>query len=406
MNSLEKNSRFKAKVQLLGSLISSGYLRDIRLFKAFMEVPLEKFIPEPFLKTARVYDDIPNIFYFQNPENYRTISAPHMISIMIQGLALQKKDDLLILGAKSGYIAALALKLAPEGKILILEANADIAKLTMENIKKMGLEKSVDVVVKNPLEGMPERMPWKKILVTGAIAQERIQPLLKQLDPNEGVLFAPIGEDLVQTYTQILRVENDFFGKKQLQVRFTPLMTQVELDELELLTDLDEIVVKDDPKKVDETLSRASRKQDKVNVQYATDVLDDMELDNLDFKEFGAEIKEQDLIVAFLETFIQTLLNLKDKLSIENSKNCIENSETQFEIIKNFEKDFNLDLKKIQTSLDQIKSYNDVRNELERKSKSDPSAREEQEKIISKELEEIATLREHIEKQIKKLKKP
>ncbi len=401
----EKNSRFKAKVQLLGQLISSGYLRDIRLFKSFLEVPLEKFIPEPFLKTARLYDDIPNIFYFQNPENYRTISAPHMISIMIQGLALQKKDDLLILGAKSGYIAALANKLAPEGKILILEANADIAKITMENVKKIGLENNVDVVVKNPLEGMSERMPWKKILVTGAIAQERIQPLLKQLDPNEGVLFAPIGEDLVQTYTQILRVGNDFFGKKQLQVRFTPLMTQVELDELEVLTDLDEIVVKEDPKKVDETLSRASRKQtDKVNVQYAADVLDDMELDNIDFKEFGAEIKEQDLIVAFLENFIQTLLNLKEKLTIDQCVNCIENSETQFEIIKNFEKDFNLDLKKIQTSLNQIKSYNDVRTELERK-KSDASAREEKAKITSKQLEEIASLRELVEKQIKKLKK-
>ena len=68
------------------------------------------------------------MFYFLNEDNYRTISAPHMISIMLQGLALEPKDDLLILGAKSGYIAALAHKLAPNGKILILEANSDIAK--------------------------------------------------------------------------------------------------------------------------------------------------------------------------------------------------------------------------------------------------------------------------------------
>jgi protein-L-isoaspartate O-methyltransferase len=154
---------------------------------------------------------------------------------------LNEDDDLLILGAKSGYIAALAHKLAPNGRIVIIEANPKIANVTLENLKKADLLEKVEVIVRNPLLGFSERYPWQKILVTGAIKEDRISTLLQQLDPNEGVLFAPIGEDLIQTYTQIIRYDEErFYGKEHLQVRFTPLMTQVELDELKLDTDFED----------------------------------------------------------------------------------------------------------------------------------------------------------------------
>jgi protein-L-isoaspartate(D-aspartate) O-methyltransferase len=256
------------KKKLVESLTSNNLLKDKRLYKAFLEIPLEEFIPRNYQDPLKIYQDIPNLFYYHDPNNYRTISAPHMITIMLQGLALERDDDLLILGAKSGYIAALAHELAPQGEIIILEANSEIANLTEENLQKLDLDHNITVIVKNPLEGMPDLTPWQKILVTGAIKQSRITPLLRQLDKNEGVLYAPIGEGLVQTYTQILRVDNNFYGKKQLQVRFTPLMTQVELDELELITDLDEyeeVEVEINPKKVDKTL-------EKINIKYETNV--------------------------------------------------------------------------------------------------------------------------------------
>ena len=164
-----KNTYEKKKKKLVKSLVINELLKDKRLIKAFYEVPLEKFIPEPYIQEAKIYEDYPNLFYFQNRDNYRTISAPHMITIMLQGLALKTNDDLLILGAKSGYIAALAHKLAPKGEIIILEANSEVAKITSENLKKLNLHDNISVIVKNPLQGMPELSPWQKILVTGAI---------------------------------------------------------------------------------------------------------------------------------------------------------------------------------------------------------------------------------------------
>lgn len=367
---LEKSNRFKGKLRLLGALTSNGYLRDIRLFKAFLEVSLEDFIPPQYISQARLYDDIPNLFYFQNEENYRTISAPHMICIMLQGLALSPDDDLLILGAKSGYIAALAHMLAPKGKIIILEANSDVAKITTENLKKLNFNDFIQVIVKNPLEGMLELSPWQKILVTGAINQERIYPLLKQLDPEEGVLFAPIGEDIVQTYTQILRIKNEYFGKKQLQVRFTPLMTQIELDELELVTNFEDIEIKDDPKKVEETLNR-------VNVKYVAKEIDDFDVDSNDIKDPSVQINEHQLTIAFLENIDGSLNTLKMENKLDLYSNCIENIETQIELLNSFKKEYRFDAKKIQGSLNQLKSNRS------------PEEIDKLQKIVEKEIERI-----------------
>ena len=265
---MENNNIFEAKIHLLFSLIGNGYLKDSRLFKAFLDVNLEEFVPAEFAYQVRLYDDHPALFYHQNKFNYRTISAPHMISIMLQGLALKhSKDDLLILGAKSGYIAALAHELAPEGKITILEANAEVARITTENLERLNYQDKIKVIVKNPLDGMPDLAPWQKILVTGAIRQERIYPLLNQLDPKEGVLFAPIGEEPVQIYTQVLRINDEYFGKKQLQVRFTPLMTDIELDELELITDFDEF---------EERAEKDAKKREPVSIVYTSSILDDI----------------------------------------------------------------------------------------------------------------------------------
>ncbi|TFG21564.1 MAG: hypothetical protein EU533_05335, partial [Promethearchaeota archaeon] len=221
---MEESKSFQGKLQLLYYLISNGHLNDIRLFRAFLELNLTQFVPLRVRKyiqkihIGNIYEDSPTLFYFDKefPENIRTISAPHMITIMLQNLMLKEDDDLLILGAKSGYISALAHKMAPKGKIKILEANSRIAKITKRNIEKINLQDHIEVIVKNPLEGLPELGPWQKILVTGAIETSKITPLLNQLDNDHGVLFAPIGEESVQDYTQILRKNDDFYAEVQL----------------------------------------------------------------------------------------------------------------------------------------------------------------------------------------------
>ncbi|MFX1393747.1 MAG: protein-L-isoaspartate O-methyltransferase [Promethearchaeota archaeon] len=402
-----KNLYEVKKRNLLDYLIKQKYLRDQRLFEAFLEVPLEEFIPKEFADPRKIYEDIPNLFYYEKPENYRTISAPHMISIMLQGLALKEDDDLLILGAKSGYIAALAHKLAPKGEIIILEANSEIAKITVDNLKKLNLHDNITVNIKNPLEGMPDLSPWQKILVTGAIKQERIHPLLKQLDTNEGVLYAPIGEEFIQTYTQILRVNDEFYGKKQLQVRFTPLMTQVEIDELELITDfeqLEELEIKDDPNRVDQTLSKLN---EKISIKYASSILDEVEFKprselHISKKKISDENREE--VLNNLENIDIIIIKLKKEDDINNCFDFVEDIETQLENLNKFKKEFDIKTKKIQNLLNQIRTCNIVRKELRKEDFSKSTLIDKDMEVINKQIETMNELHDLIINEIERIK--
>ncbi len=397
---MENNTLYEAKIHLLFSLVGNNYLKDIRLFKAFLDVHLEEFIPEEFAYHVRLYDDRPALFYHQNEYNYRTISAPHMISIMLQGLALKDtKDELLILGAKSGYIAALAHKLAPEGKITILEANAEVARITKENLEKLNYQDKIKVIVKNPLDGMPDLAPWQKILVTGAIKQEKIYPLLNQLDPKEGVLFAPIGEAQIQVYTQFLRINDEYFGKKQLQVRFTPLVTEIELDELELITDFSEF---------EENAETNAKKMDPVSITYTSSILDDIELEpHPKIQLSKSEIKPQDIALTFLIVIEEVIEAFKSEEDAYQCKNFLNNISLLVNILENFRKKFNLNFKKMKNSLNQLKAYNLVRQEIASTEKSGLSPKNLDKKIniINKQLSEINTLQEIIKAEIMKIKK-
>ena len=399
---MEKKEKLTSrKKRLLDLLITNDLLRDKRLIQAFMEVKLEDFIPKKYIDFYKLYQDIPNLFYYQNSENYRTISAPHMITIMLQGLSLEKNDDLLILGAKSGYIAALAHKLCPNGEIIILEANSDIAKITLENLKKLNLDNNIDVIVKNPLEGMPNLSPWQKILVTGAIKQQRIHPLLIQLDPKEGVLYAPIGEDFIQIYTQILRIGDNYYGKRKLQVRFTPLMTKIELDDLELITDFEEIEIKDDPNKVDKTLERINDKYGKkISINYASRILDDIELEqDSDIRSF--DLNQRDKLIKKLKKIEKLIKKLKNEDDIEKRFNYIHATETQVENLKQYKKSFNIKIKRIQRMLNQLSAFNFVIKELEKKEID--NAIEKKLQLLNLLFNEINKFQEFINEEIKRL---
>jgi len=404
---LNRNEKIKDKLKLkkkrlVDTLILNEILKDKRLIKAFMDIPLEQFIPERFIKVVRLYEDVPNLFYYdeQNPNNYRTISAPHMISIMLQGLSLTEDDDLLILGAKSGYIAALAHKLAPKGEIIILEANSEIAKMTSENLKRLKLDDKISIIVKNPLNGMPDLSPWQKILVTGAIEQSKIHPLLNQLDENGGVLFAPIGPEFIQMYTQILRQNNEYFGHKKLQVKFSPLITQIELDEIELITDLDDYEITDDPIKVDDTLGQVPNR---VQIKYTSDILDDISSES-HFKLESIDKEQQNLVITYLKSIESIIKDLKKEENIDRCFNYIEGIETKLDDLKKFKKLYQIKIKRMQNILNQIRSYNIIRKELEKKKISDSEIIDKKFKIINEQIEKINIFLEILKEDIQRVK--
>ncbi|MHA1669493.1 MAG: hypothetical protein ACTSV5_02825 [Promethearchaeota archaeon] len=392
----ENKDLFIAKIRLLNHLLYAGYLNDIRLFKAFLSLPLKKFIPKRCIKYSKIYNDAPYLFYFDksSPENIRTISAPHMITIMIQNLMLKEDDNLLILGAKSGYIAALAHQLAPKGKIKILEANSRIAKITAKNLSKMNLQEDIEVIVKNPLEGLPELKPWSKILVTGSIKTPRIYPLLKQLNSEYGVLFAPIGEETIQTYTQILRDSDQYFAEEQLQVKFTPLITQLEIDEFQLITDSEVLEQEDDEViKFEET---------KISLKYKKNIFDEA-TKRPEYPGKVSEIKLKNIYIAFLEYIIQSINNLKEDKGLKNWLNSIENFNLILLLIKDSKGKRKIEVKEMEKSLILLTTLNMNWLELEKNNNHEESFEAKKIEILHEHLLEMNNFQKAVQKILKNL---
>jgi len=238
------------------------------------------------------------------------------------------------------------------------------------------------------------------------LEQPKIYPLLNQLYEDGGVLFAPIGPSKRQTdhqnYTQILRQGGEFFGKKQLQVRFSPLITQLELDEIELITDFDEFEIEDSPSS--STDYEKSLWNKKVAIKYASDILDNITPEDIETPK-SINKNELNLVVSYFESVAEIVTSLKLEEDLHTLFSKIDAIDNILEKLSKYKKSFKLKIENMQDRLNQIRSYSIVRKELENKNLSDPEILEQKVSVINKQLSEITHLMELVKEELKRIKK-
>lgn len=122
----------------------------------------------------------------------QTLERPSVVGAMLQALRLGDIPDgrLLIIGAGSGYTAALAAGLC--GEVFATERYRRLTERAMRNLKSVAIDK-VSIRHSDGLLGWPERGPFDRILLTGEV--EAVPgDLLKQLYPD-GLCVAPVAEE-------------------------------------------------------------------------------------------------------------------------------------------------------------------------------------------------------------------
>jgi protein-L-isoaspartate(D-aspartate) O-methyltransferase len=191
------------KQQLLESLKSQGFSKKI--LDAFSKVKREEFIPHELEDNA--YEDTPLPI-----GQGQTISQPYTIAMMLSELGLKKGQKVLEAGSGSGYVLALISEIVGEkGKVFGLELVSGLATRSKENLRDY---KNIEVFNRNGFNGLPEKAPFDRIIVSAAC---RVIPekLLHQLK-DRGILVAPKGPRFEQDLFVIQRKKNVFDIKKKI----------------------------------------------------------------------------------------------------------------------------------------------------------------------------------------------
>ena len=108
---------------LLRRLEKGGIPMTASIREAMLNVEIEDFTD---YETEPFYVDRPVPFMETDAGAVKTISAPHMVATLLHHMELNSGDDVVIVGAKGGYIAALIATIVGEhGCVRVLDPSQD-----------------------------------------------------------------------------------------------------------------------------------------------------------------------------------------------------------------------------------------------------------------------------------------
>jgi protein-L-isoaspartate(D-aspartate) O-methyltransferase len=167
--------------RLVEALVDAGRIERQSTVEALTAVPRHEFVPESRRDDA--YADRPLPIGAD-----QTVSAPHMVGIMADLLALEAGDRVLEIGTGCGYHAAVTAEIVDE-TVYSVEYVPSLAEEAIGRLGRLGYD--VEVRVGDGREGWPERAPYDAAYLTCA-APSVPEPVVEQLRVG-GRFVAPVG---------------------------------------------------------------------------------------------------------------------------------------------------------------------------------------------------------------------
>jgi protein-L-isoaspartate(D-aspartate) O-methyltransferase len=159
---------------------------DPLVAEALRRVPRHRFVP--LAVASEAYDDTPLPL---GPAR-STISAPHMVALMLEWAELTPGLRVLELGSGSGYLAALAEMLVrPAGHVTGIEIDRGLVQESQTILAELGDQRSIEIHGADARDGWAPGAPYDRILVSFATPQ--IFPEWTSQLATPGILLAPVG---------------------------------------------------------------------------------------------------------------------------------------------------------------------------------------------------------------------
>lgn len=187
---------------LVDTQLRPNDVTDLRVLDAFDATPREVFAPE----AALVYSDH-DVIVQTAPR--RVLQRATVLGKLIQAAAIAASDSVLVVGAGTGYAAAVAAKLA--ARVTALEAEPALADRARHSLDQLALP-NVAVVTGALAAGAPAAAPFDVILVDGAVGV--VPEALKAQLKEGGRLVVVEGAGLAGRARLYLRHGNDVVGRE------------------------------------------------------------------------------------------------------------------------------------------------------------------------------------------------
>src|SRR5271166_5811167 len=172
-----------ARNRMVDSQIRPNRVTDPRILAAMRRIPRERFVPPAVVSLAYADEDVPL-------GNGRYLMEPMVLARLLQAAALQEQERALVVGAGTGYGAAVIV--ACGCRVVALEEDPALLAIARAILPS---EAPGVTLVSGPLSaGWPIHAPYDVILIEGAV-QEVPPALAAQLHQESGRLLTAISRE-------------------------------------------------------------------------------------------------------------------------------------------------------------------------------------------------------------------
>jgi protein-L-isoaspartate(D-aspartate) O-methyltransferase len=189
-------------------------IRDERVLDAMRQVPREAFVAAELAEFAYHDGAVPI-------GEEQTISQPYVVALMLEAATIATSDQVLEIGAGSGYVAALLSRMAR--KVLAIERHAALTAEAAERLRQLGCG-NAEILCADGTEGWPAAAPFNAIIVSAGSPD--VPEALKRQLAIGGRMVIPVGlGGHGQMLTRLTRQTEDAFKSEPLlPVSFVPLI--------------------------------------------------------------------------------------------------------------------------------------------------------------------------------------
>lgn len=144
---------------MIESQIRTNQVTNGAVLSAFGEVPRETFVPDRLKSVAYIDEQLPL-------GGGRYLVEPMVSARLLQALDVSPLDKVLLVGAATGYMAAILSRLA--GEVFALESDAALAAQANRNLRALGAA-NVTLVQGELRLGYVQKAPYDAVFIDGAV---------------------------------------------------------------------------------------------------------------------------------------------------------------------------------------------------------------------------------------------